>query len=152
MIRKTGPDLLRQTLTRLWFFNFYVQKPYNLGTQFIFIFKLLYFINIFLGCFRPLRKNTYIYQITHHIKKNTHRLIEISTYKFTTFRINYQNRNLNLYTNINSRKTMYPRKFQTFDFDQARDCENSQLLISLNRPSASSDDARSRRVQPAGAS
>lgn len=84
----------------------------------MYIFKLLYLVNIFLGCFRPLRKNTYVSQITHQLKKNTHRLIEISTYKFITFRINYQNRVLNLYINITSRKTMYPIKPQTFEFTQ----------------------------------
>ena len=82
----------------------------------MYIFKLLYLVNIFLGCFRPLRKNTYIYQITQHLKKNTHRLIEISTYKFMTFRINSQHRKLNLYININSRKNMYPIKQKTFEF------------------------------------
>lgn len=116
MIKKTGPDLLRQTLTRLWFFNIFVQKPYKLGLNFMFVFKLAYLINIFLTSARPFRKNTFVSQITHQIKKNTHRLIEIGTYRIVTIRLNYQHYKLNFYTNISSRKIMFPKNKETFNF------------------------------------
>lgn len=110
MNKKTGADLIRASITRFWYFNLYLQKPYDIGYNFMYIFKLAYLIEIFLTCFRPFRKNTYNKQIYYKLKKNTHRLIQPGTYKLTTFRLNQQHNKINLYVNITSRKEMFPKE------------------------------------------
>jgi hypothetical protein len=133
MNKKTGPDLLRQTITRFWYYNMYLQKPYNSGYSFLFIFKLAYMIEIFLTNTRPARKRTFNMQLKHKIKKNTHRLIETATYKYLNIKIVSQNKNINMYINIASRKEIYPRLTETFNLKQIAVLLKKKLKIFNNK-------------------
>jgi hypothetical protein len=116
MHSKTGPDLLRQTITRLWQYNIYVQKPFDSGYSFINIFKVCYLIEVFLVFFRPSKLHTRNKKLLQFIKKTIHRLIEPSSYKLINFRLNKKNQKLFLFCNIGSRAYMYPTENLTFSY------------------------------------
>lgn len=107
MKQRTKTDLLRQTITRYWKFNVFTQKPYKKGYNFINLFKIYYLIEIFLTSIRQLHsktRNDFIYKFS---KKATHRLDEISSYKFVNFRL-FSNNKFLIFCNISSRTEMFP--------------------------------------------
>jgi len=93
MHKKTGPNLIHQTLTRLWLYNIYVQKPYKPSTIFLLFFKICYILEIFFTFYRPYQ-HTYTknFKIFRKIKRTLYRLDEPGYYKLINFRINKQNK------------------------------------------------------------
>lgn len=117
MHKKTSPDLLRQTITRLWQYNIYIQKPYNICFNFILIFKICYIIKLFLIFYRKLHiLQTHNYKQQKLIKKTIFRLNAISTYKLINFRLNKKNKKLYLFCNYASRTQMYPFQINTIQY------------------------------------
>ena len=120
MHSKTGPDLIRQTITRFWQYNIYVQKPFDSGYSFLALFKLLYIIEFFFSIFRPSKlfiRNKHFRKI---IKKAIYRLIEPSTFKLINFRINKNYKNLFLFCNIGSRSHMFPKIAKNLNYSSLK--------------------------------
>lgn len=116
MHNKTGPDFLRQTLTRFWQYNLYVQKPFDSGYSFIALFKLNYMLEIFLNIFRPAKLNLRNNQIRKTIKKTTYKLIEVSNFKLINFRLERNQKNLIFFLNLGSRTHMFPTLLQNLQY------------------------------------
>lgn len=105
---RAGPDLVRQTLTRLWHYNMYIQKPYNSGNIFLAIFKPIYILEVFLTTYREQRLKWHNKHITRtkYGRKKLYNL-EPAPYKFINFRIRFINNIVNLFVNYNGRNEVF---------------------------------------------
>ena len=120
MHNKTGPDFLRQTITRFWQYNLYVQKPFDSGYSFIALFKLNYMLEIFLNIFRPAKLNLRNNKIRKTIKKTTYKLIEASNFKLINFRLGRNQNNLIFFCNLGSRTHMFPTLLQNIQYNNIK--------------------------------
>ena len=118
MRSKTGINLTRQTITRFWKQNIYIQKPYNTGISFLQVFKICYIIEIFLVVFRALKLKSRNLNIIRDLKNKLHRVYEISSYKIINFRFNNKNKKLFLFCNIGMRSLMFPMLPIIFNYKQ----------------------------------
>ncbi len=104
---KAGPNLIRQTITQLWQYNFFIQKPYKIENIFLTVFKYIYLIKIFLITFR----NSKIYlnnkKLKEKIKQNSYLIPDFSNLKLLNFYFEKKNKNLIIFCNIFSRTNFF---------------------------------------------
>lgn len=111
---KAGPNLIRQTITRFWQYNIYIQKPYAIEHIFINLFKFIFFIKIFLTNFRISKLQINNIELKKKIKDVNYHNFDFSTLKLNTFLIERKSNKYLIFCNINSRRSFYLKPTNTF--------------------------------------
>jgi len=105
---------MRQTLTRYWKYDMFLQKIHRVGFNFVKLQNFYYYFEIFFTCYRPSHLKIRNFFIKRLWRKNTFRLDGISNYKFINNRNIFMNKTLLFFCNISSRTEMFPGNPQTF--------------------------------------
>ena len=105
---------MRQTITRYWKYDMFLQKTQRVGFNFIKLQKFYYFFELFFNCYRPSHLKIRNFLIKKLWRKNTFRLDEISNYKFINNRNLILNKTLLFFCNLSSRTEIFPTWPQTF--------------------------------------
>lgn len=105
----------------------YIQKPFNVGTSFIQIFKVCYIIEIFLVVFRTLKLKSRNLNIVRDLKNKLHHVSEISSYKIVNFRMHKKNKKLLFFCNIAMRSLMFPILPLLFNYKYLMECLKKKL-------------------------
>jgi len=108
MSATTGPNLIRNSITRLWYLNIFSQKPFNTNVLAVELLKIVYIIETFLTLQRYHRSWIRNLVLRKIISKVALRTAEPSAFRLINYRLYAVDGNLRFFGNYAWRSSMLP--------------------------------------------
>jgi hypothetical protein len=130
MHKKTGPTLLRNSLTRLWQYNIFTAKPLKIENTLMFFFKLYFLCKMYILIFRIFHFFSRQRRQLGLVKYQIHRLLNVSSFNFLNFRVFNLENIISIFINLGSRTNFFykKKKFGFFKILQFKVFKTFQLF------------------------